>query len=154
MSAHAHELTLTRTFDAPRDVVFRCFTDPKLLMQWFAPKPWTITSTDMDVRPGGVFNFVMRSPEGEDYPNEGIFLEVVPNEKIVTTDGLAPGFKPAGKPFMVAEMTFEDLGGGKTRYTATARHWSAEDKTAHEQMGFNEGWGQTADQLGALAKTL
>ena len=154
MSAHAHELTLTRTFDVPREALFKCWTDPKLLAQWFAPKPWTITAVDIDPRAGGVFNFTMRSPEGEDYPNTGIYLEVVPNEKIVTTDGLAPGFKPAGKPFMVAETTFEDLGGGKTRYTATARHWTEEDKKAHEQMGFHDGWGQVADQMAALAATL
>lgn len=153
-SVHDHELTLTRDFDVPAEKLFRAWTDPALVPQWFAPKPWTIASCEIDLRPGGVFNSVMRSPEGEEFPNEGVFLEIVPNRKIVTTDGLGPGFKPAGKPFMVAEMTFEDLGGGRTRYTATARHWSAEDKKAHEEMGFHQGWGQVADQLAELAATL
>src|SRR5689334_9697378 len=99
MSAHAYELVLTRTFDVPREALFRCWTDPKLMQQFLAPKPWTITEVDIDPRAGGQFNFTMRSPEGEDYPNTGIYLEVIPNQKIVTTDGLSPGFKPAGKPF-------------------------------------------------------
>ena len=78
----------------------------------------------------------------------------MPNKKIVTTDAITPDtFEPAG-PFMVAEITFEDLGNGKTKYRAVARHWTEETKTQHEQMGFREGWGQTARQLEALAQTL
>lgn len=78
----------------------------------------------------------------------------MPNKKIVTTDAITPDtFEPAG-PFMVAEITFEDLGNGKTKYRAVARHWTEETKMQHEQMGFHEGWGQTARQLEALAQTL
>ena len=149
-----HELVLELTLDAPAEKLFRCYTDPKLLQQWFAPKPWTIKSVDTDFRPGGRFNFVMASPEGQDYPNTGIYLEIVPNKRIVTTDAITPDtFEPPG-PFMVAEVTFEDLGNGKTKYRAVARHWTEETKKQHEQMGFEPGWTQTATQMEALAKTL
>jgi uncharacterized protein YndB with AHSA1/START domain len=149
-----HELVLDLTLDAPAEKLYRCYVDPKLLQQWFAPRPWTIKSVDTDLRPGGRFNFVMASPEGQDYPNSGIVLAAEPNRRIVTTDAITPDrFEPAG-PFMVAEVTFEDLGNGKTKYRAVARHWNEETKKQHEQMGFHEGWGQTARQLEALAKTL
>lgn len=95
----------------------------------------------------------MKSPEGEEYPNPGVYLEVVPNKKLVFTDAFTEGWIPAG-PFMVATVTFEDLGNGKTRYVATARHWTAEACKSHEEMGFLEGWGVCLDQLVELTKTL
>jgi uncharacterized protein YndB with AHSA1/START domain len=148
-----HELSIELILDAPAEKLFRCYTDPKLLKQWFAPKPWTIKSVDIDPRAGGRSNFVMASPEGQEFPCNGIYLEIVPNKKIVTTDAITPDFKPSG-PFMVAEMTFEDLGNGKTKYRAVARHWTEEAKKQHEEMGFETGWTQTAKQLEELAKTL
>jgi len=149
-----HELSIELILDAPKEKLYRCYTDPNLLKQWFAPKPWTIKSIDTDVRAGGKFNFVMASPEGEEYPNTGIFLAVEPNKRLVTTDAVKPGtFEPSG-PFMVADVTFEDAGPGKTKYRAVARHWSAESKEQHAQMGFVEGWTQTARQLEELAKTI
>ena len=156
MSAESpgHELTLTRVIDAPREKLYRCWTEPELLKQWFVPKPWTIAKAEVDVRPGGSSLIVMRSPEGQEMPNPGVFLEVVPNERIVVTDAYTSAWVPSAKPFMTAIVTFEDLGGGKTRYTARARHWTAEDRAAHEKMGFHEGWGICADQLAALAKQI
>lgn len=154
MTEATNDLVLELTLDALREKLFRCWTDPNLLRQWFAPKPWTITQVDIDPRAGGRSAFTMRSPEGQDYPNEGVYLEVVPNEKIVTTDAFTAGWKPAGKPFMAAEVTFADLGNGKTRYRAVARHWNEEAKQQHEAMGFHEGWKQCALQLEQLAKTL
>jgi uncharacterized protein YndB with AHSA1/START domain len=149
-----NDLVLTRVMDVPREKLFRAWTEPALMKQWFAPKPWTISQVETDLRAGGASNVTMRSPEGQDYPNSGIYLEVVKNAKIVFTDAYTAGWTPSAKPFFTAIVTFEDLGGGKTRYTATARHWSAEDRETHEKMGFHEGWGQCADQLEALAKTL
>jgi uncharacterized protein YndB with AHSA1/START domain len=149
----SHELKIELELNAPAEKLYRCYTDPNLLKQWFAPKPWTIKSVDTDVRAGGKFNFVMASPEGQDYPNTGIFLAVEPNKRIVTTDAVTPDFKPAG-PFMVAEITFEDLGNGKTKYRAVARHWSEETKKQHAEMGFEPGWTQTARQLEELAQTI
>ncbi|MBX9907350.1 MAG: SRPBCC family protein [Beijerinckiaceae bacterium] len=148
-----HELVLTRLIDAPRRTLFRCWTEPELLKQWFAPLPYTITHAELDVRPGGTSMITMRSPDGEDMPLPGVYLEVVQDEKLVTTDAYTSAWVPSEKPFMTAIVTFTDEG-GKTRYTARARHWSAEDREAHEKMGFHEGWGQCADQLAALAAKL
>ena len=147
------ELVLTRLIAAPRDKVWRCWSEPELLMQWFVPKPWSMASVDVDLRTGGRSSMTMRDPEGNDYPNDGVYLEVVPGEKLVFTDAFTDGWQPSEKPFFVGIVTFEDENGG-TRYIARARHWTMEDRDAHEKMGFHEGWGQCADQLEALAKEL
>jgi uncharacterized protein YndB with AHSA1/START domain len=154
-----HELTLTRLIDAPRQALFRCWTEPKLIQQWFAPKPYTTPIAEVELKVGGSNNIVMRSPEGQDIPCPGTYLEIVPGRKLVFTDAYTGDWQPReGKPFMTAIISFEDETGpdGKTltRYTATMRHWSDEDKKTHEQMGFHQGWGLCADQLAELAKTL
>ena len=150
----SHELILTRLLDAPAEALFRCWTTPELMKQWFAPKPYTTPVVETDVRPGGASTVVMKSPEGQEIPCPGQYLEVVPNRKLVFTDAFTGDWAPKdGVPFMVATISFEPEG-DKTRYTATARHWSEADKKKHEEMGFHQGWGQCADQLEALAKTL
>jgi uncharacterized protein YndB with AHSA1/START domain len=143
------ELVLTRLINAPRAKVYRAWTDPELLKQWFAPKPYTTPIVEIDVRPGGSAYFVMRGPDGKDLPNRGVYLEVVPNEKLVSTDAYVKAWEPSEKPFMTLILTFEDED-GKTRYTARVRHWSVADREAHEKMGFHEGWGLCTDQLEAL----
>ena len=143
------ELVLTRLINAPRAKVYRAWTDPELLKQWFAPKPYTTPIVEIDVRPGGSAYFVMRGPDGKDLPNRGVYLEVVPNEKLVSTDAYVEAWEPSEKPFMTLILTFEDEG-GKTRYTARVRHWTVADREAHEKMGFHEGWGLCTDQLEAL----
>ena len=154
MPKAAHELVLTRLMDAPADKLFRCWTDPALLKQWFAPKPYTTPVAEMDLRVGGATNMVMKSPEGQAMLNPGTILDVVPNRKLVFTDAYTGDWIPReGTPFMTAIITFEPEG-GKTRYTATVRHWTAADVKKHEEMGFHQGWGLCADQLEALAKTL
>ena len=147
------ELVLTRIIDAPREKVFGAWTDAELLKQWFAPLPWTTPSAELDVRPGGSSLIVMRDPDGNDYPNRGIYLEVVENEKLVFTDAYTEAWQPSSKPFFTGVLTFEDVG-DKTRYTARARHWTVEDRDAHEKMGFHEGWGRCTDQLAALVAKL
>lgn len=149
----ARDLVLDRLIDAPREAVFRCWTEPALMTQWFAPLPWTTPHADVDVRPGGSSRITMRSPEGEDMPMSGVYLDIVPNEKIVFTDAFTSAWRPSEKPFFVGEITLSDEG-GKTRYRAVARHWTVEDKNAHEAMGFHQGWNQCADQLEAVAKAL
>jgi uncharacterized protein YndB with AHSA1/START domain len=148
------ELVLTRIIDAPREKLFRAWTDPELLKQWFAPLPYTTPHAEMDVRPGGSSLIVMRGPDGNEFPNRGVYLEVVENERIVTTDAYTKAWEPSEKPFMTLILTFEDDGGGKTRYTARVRHWTVADREMHEKMGFHEGWGQCADQLAALVAKL
>ncbi len=147
------ELVLTRLIDAPREKLYRAWTDPALLKQWVAPLPYTTPVAELDVRPGGANYFVMRGPDGQDMPNRGVYLEVVPNERIVVTDAFTTAWVPSEKPFMTLILTFEDEG-GKTRYTATVRHWTVEDREAHEKMGFHQGWGICTDQLTALVAKL
>jgi len=147
------ELSLTRLIDAPRDKLFRCWTEPALLAQWFTPPPWKTTYADADVRVGGSSNIVMQGPDGTEMPSRGVYLEVVNNEKLVFTDAYTSAWVPSGKPFFTCVLTFEDEG-GKTRYTARALHWTAEDCKSHADMGFHEGWGVCTDQLAALAATL
>jgi uncharacterized protein YndB with AHSA1/START domain len=148
-TASDRELVLTRLIDAPREKLFRAWTDPELLKQWFAPLPYTTPVAELDVRPGGGNLVVMRSPDGNDMPNRGVYLEVVPNERLVFTDAFTAGWEPSQKPFMTVILTFENEG-GKTRYTARVRHWTVEDRETHEKMGFHVGWGMCADQLTAL----
>jgi uncharacterized protein YndB with AHSA1/START domain len=155
MTKAAHELVLELTLEAPKEKVFRCWTEPDLMKQWFAPKPWTVSKVEVDLRPGGSSLVVMRSPEGQEIPNPGVYLEIVPNRKIVFTDAYTPGWIPKdGEAFMTAELTFEDAGPGRTKYTAKSRHWTADAKARHAKMGFQEGWTICAKQLEELAKTL
>ena len=147
------ELVLMRLIDAPRETLYRCWTEPALMKQWFAPKPYETPVVEVDVRSGGANLIVMRGPDGQDMPNRGIYLEVVPNERLVFTDAFTEAWQPSAKPFMTAILTFEPQG-DKTLYTARVRHWTVEDREAHEKMGFHQGWGICTDQLAALAATL
>jgi uncharacterized protein YndB with AHSA1/START domain len=145
------ELMLTRIIDAPREKLFRAWTEPALLLQWFTPAPWKTIRAEIDVRAGGNSMIVMQSPEGQEFPNLGVYLEVVKNEKLVFTDAFVRAWEPSEKPFMTGIITFEDAGGGKTKYTARVRHWTTADYETHQKMGFEEGWGKATDQLAALA---
>lgn len=147
------ELSLTRLLDAPRAAVWRAWTEPELMKQWFCPKPWRVTHAETDVRPGGASFVVMQGPEGDKMPMHGVYLEVVPGERLVFTDAYTQAWLPSEKPFMTATITLADEG-VKTRYTARVRHWTVADREAHEKMGFHEGWGIAADQLEALARSL
>jgi len=149
-----HELTLTRELAASRHDLFRCWTEPDLMKQWFCPLPWKLAEVKLDVRAGGANEFLMRGPNGEEHADAGVYLELVRDEKIVFTDAFTKAWEPSGKAFMVGTVTFRDAPGGGTLYTATVAHWNAEDRDAHEKMGFHEGWGKATDQLEALAKTL
>lgn len=152
-SAEGRDLILTRLIDAPREKVYRAWTEPELLKQWFAPLPYTTTVAETDVRPGGASLFVMRGPDGREFPNPGVYLEVVPNQRIVATDAFTTAWEPSEKPFMTLILTFEDEG-GKTRYTARVKHWTIADREAHEKMGFHEGWPICTEQLAALVARL
>jgi uncharacterized protein YndB with AHSA1/START domain len=147
------DLVLTRDLNAPRDVIYSCWTNPAHLPHWFVPKPHRVTACALDVRVGGRCNSTF-DVEGQIMENKGIYLEVIPNEKLVFTDTYTEGWKPAADPFMTAIVTFEDIGAGRTRYTAIARHRTAEAAAQHKAMGFFEGWGIVADQLEAYAQSL
>jgi uncharacterized protein YndB with AHSA1/START domain len=147
------ELVICRLLDIPPEKAYKAWTDPKLFPEWFCPKPWKITKVEMDLRPGGSSFMIMQGPDGTEVPLPGVYLEVIPNKKIVFTDAFTKAWEPSNCAFMVATVTFEDVD-GKTKYTARARHWNKENYEKHKQMGFEEGWGTVADQLEALMKRL
>lgn len=153
-AASDRDLVLERILNAPREKLYRCWTEPALITQWFTPPPYTTPRAEVDVRPGGASLIIMRGPDGQEFPNHGVYLEVVPNARLVVTDAYTRAWEPSEKPFMTLILTFEDAGEGKTRYTARARHWTAADREAHEKMGFHEGWGTATAQLEALARRI
>lgn len=146
------DLVLERVIDVPPELVWTVWTTPKHLKHWFVPKPWTITDCEVDLRPGGVFRSVMRSPEGQEFPNLGCFLEIVPKERLVFTDTLLPGFRPAPEPFFTAVLTLTPEGKG-TRYKAIAIHRDEAGREKHEKMGFHDGWGTVLTQMVEYIKT-
>jgi uncharacterized protein YndB with AHSA1/START domain len=148
------ELAIVRILDAPRAAVWRCWTEPHLLKQWYCPRPWTVPEADFDLRPGGRMNMVMAGPNGERNPLTGIFLEVSPQESLTFTDAFTEGFIPARTSFMTGYVRLSDEAGGGTRLVWGARHKTAEDTKTHLEMGFEQGWCAAAQQLEDLAKTL
>ncbi|MEU5943149.1 SRPBCC family protein [Micromonospora sp. NPDC047548] len=150
------DLVLERTVDVAPELVWKAWTTPELVVRWFAPKPWSTSSCEIDLQPGGRFDTVMRSPEGDEFPNSGCILVVEEGSTLVFTSGLAPGFRPQiageGLPF-TAVIRIESDGSG-TKYTATAMHADVPTKKQHEEMGFSEGWGAALDQLVDVAKSL
>lgn len=146
------DLVLERIVPVPPDLVWKAWTEPEHLKQWFVPKPWTIAEVELDLRPGGVFRTVMQSPEGERFDNPGCYLEVVEGKRLVFTDALQPGFRPSRDPFFTAVVTIEPHGEG-TRYVAVAMHRDAEGRLKHEDMGFHDGWGTCLDQMVELIRS-
>ena len=149
----ALDLVLQRNLNAPRGLIWRCWTTPEHLVNWFVPKPHKVTACHLDVRVGGACNTTF-DLDGNIMENKGVYLEVVPEERLVFTDTYTEGWKPAAEPFMTAILTFQDLGDGRTRYTAVARHRTPENAKAHADMGFHDGWGTVATQLEDYARGL
>lgn len=147
------DLVLTREINAPREILYKCWTTPEHLVHWFVPKPHRVTACSLDVRPGGRCNTTF-DVDGNEMENNGVYLEVIPNEKLVFTDTYTEGWKPNPESFMTAILTFEDIGNGRTRYTATARHRTKESAETHAQMGFYDGWGTVVTQLEEYAQGL
>lgn len=147
------DLVLEREIAAPRDLIYTCWTTPEHLVHWFVPKPHKVTACHLDVRVGGAFNTTFEV-DGNLMENNGVYLEVIPGEKLVFTDAYTVGWKPAPEPFMTAILTFEDAGPGRTRYRAVARHRNAETAKTHADMGFHDGWGTVVTQLEAYAQGL
>ena len=152
------DLKFERIVEVPREFLFKGWTDEQLLLEWFCPKPWNVVACEIDLRPGGKFFTVMQSPDGQKFPNNGCFLEVIKNEKLVWTNAFLEGYRPApaaemaGQEFFsfVAIILFEAHEKG-TKYSAIVKHRNEEDRKKHEAMGFQEGWGKALDQLVELA---
>ena len=147
------DLQLERVIHVPRALVWACWTTPEHIKHFFIPRPHRVVSCDIDLRIGGRFNTVF-DVDGNEMRNEGVWLEIVPQQILVFTDGYREGWKPAQDPFLTAILKLEDVGPGSTRYTAIARHRSPEARQSHEEMGFFTGWGIVVDQLEEYASTL
>lgn len=146
------DLVLSRRVDIPPEWVWQAWTRPEHIKQWFCPAPWSIADCRVDLCPGGEFHTTMRSPEGQEFPNSGCYLELVENRTLVWTDCLLPGFRPAAQPISGADLFFTGAillrpEGTGTHYTAIVMHRDAADKQRHEEMGFHEGWSTCLDQL-------
>ncbi|BAY24030.1 hypothetical protein NIES2100_38230 [Calothrix sp. NIES-2100] len=144
------EIIITRVFNAPRELVFKAWTEPKHIAQWWGPKGFTTHVTEMDFRPGGQWRYVMISPDGTEYPVKGVFHEIVPPERIVASDEFDEGFEqvinadlPQG---IVTTAIFEDVN-GKTKLTLQILHASESDRRKHEEMGVVAGWNSSFDCL-------
>ena len=148
----ARDLLLERVVPVPRAFVWAAWTQPDLVVQWFTPAPYTTVDCEIDLRPGGLFRTVMRSPEGERFDNAGCYLEVVEPERLVWTSALGPGYRPAAVEELAftAVLSLSEVDGG-TKYSALARHGDPETARRHEEMGFHVGWGAALDQLVTLA---
>lgn len=145
------EIVITRVFDAPRQRVFDAWTLPEEIEQWWGPEGFTTTVTELDLRPGGTSRYVMRGPDGAEYPVKGVFREVVAPERIVTTDEFDEGFELPGVELpqgIVATMLFEEQG-PRTALTLTISHATPADRARHEAMGVVAGWNSSFDCLDA-----
>jgi uncharacterized protein YndB with AHSA1/START domain len=129
-----------------------------LLKEWFCPKPWYVSECQIDLRPGGVFATVMRGPAGEEHSDPGIWLEVVPLERLAFTSVMSEGWQPKvlapGSFALSIVVTFREAAGGGTAYSARALHADANGRDTHSAMGFEAGWGAAAAQLDELAMAL
>lgn len=154
----ALDLFLEHVVDVPRELVWKAWTTPEILMRWFTPAPWKTIDCEIDLRPGGTFRTVMQSPEGQEFPGAGCCLEVVENEKFVWTSALGPGYRPIAsgesKPFVFTAIISLESQGTGTKYSALVIHADPDSCKKHAAMGFHEGWGKALTQLVAVVKAL
>jgi uncharacterized protein YndB with AHSA1/START domain len=148
------DLEFERIVDIPRELIWTAWTTPEHLKPWFTPAPWKTVDCEIDLRPGGIFRTVMLSPEGQEFPNLGCYLEIIPKEKLVWTNALQPDYRPS-KPDLsetcnsfafTAILSLEPYGNG-TKYRATVIHGDEKSCKRHNEMGFQDGWGKAFDQL-------
>ena len=153
MSAGSHDLTISRVMKATREQLWKAWSDPDILAEWWCPKPWAVKDVKMDLRPGGAFAMTMCGPKGEEMPQNGCIPYVKEKECIVFTDCMEENWRPTGSSFMTAIITMKDRPEG-AEYSAIVKHKSAEDKKQHEDMGFHDGWAKVFEQLEEIARGL
>ena len=147
------DLMVERVVRVSPERAWAAWTEPDHLRRWYAPAPGVISECEIDLRPGGVFRFVPRQPDGAENPCTCCYVEVVPYRRLVWTDALRPGFRPAPTGFFTGVMTLEARGDA-TLCTAVAMHRNEADRDRHADMGFYDGWGTVLDQLVAYAPTI
>jgi uncharacterized protein YndB with AHSA1/START domain len=146
------DLSVSRIIKAPRQAVWRAWTTPERFEQWWIPKPTKCKVVEMDLKPGGSFITQMSDDGGAFQPHvTGCFLAVDEMERIVFTDALLGGWRPAEQSFLTAVITFKEHADG-TDYSAYAMHKSQADRKNHEEMGFHDGWGTVTRQLAELVE--
>jgi len=156
-------MIVTRVFDAPRELVWKAWTDPKYVMQWWGPKDFTAPFCKIDFRVGGKFLCCMRAPDGKEFWNGGEYHEIVPHEKIVYSmyfadskgnkvDAAEYGIEHEAIDGLRDVITFEDLGGGKTKLTLTGNEAMESAKNSGEVEGWNQIFDKFAAVVGGLAQ--
>jgi len=146
------DLTISRIIKAPRSLVWSAWTDPASFEQWWIPAPARCKVVDMDMHPGGAFVTRISEDGGDFKPHlDACFLDIADGERIVFTNALVGGWRPAEQPFMTAIITLKDHPDG-TDYTAHVMHRSNADRNMHAEMGFYDGWGTVAEQLAKLVE--
>jgi uncharacterized protein YndB with AHSA1/START domain len=150
-SNESNDLMITRVLKAPRKALWRAWTEPDLLKEWWCPKPWTTEVLAFNLRPGGAFHTLMNGPDGGVSDNPGCFLDVEDEARLVFTSMLTAGWRP-NSPWLAftAIITMED-DGTACRYTAKVMHPDKETRDKHEQMGFFDGWNTVITQLDEFA---
>lgn len=142
------ELVITRVFDAPPDIVFKAWTDPKQMEQWWGPDCFTNPVCELDPRPGGVWRIIMRAPDGMEYECGGVYREVVKPERLVFTNN---AYDREGQSLLegVTSVTFAAQG-GKTKLTLETRVVGLVSYAAQMLAGMEAGWNQSLDRLAGL----
>lgn len=154
----ANEVVITRVFDAPREMVWKAWTEPKRVMKWWGPKNYASPACKIDLRVGGKIHFCMRGPDGKDLWSTGTYKEIVPMEKIVCTDSFADEKgnvvsaahygMPADFPLeLEVVITFEDAEGGKTKMTLRHIGMPAGEMNDMTKAGWNESFDKLAESL-------
>lgn len=145
----AREVTLTRVFDAPRELVFRMWTEPRHMAQWWGPHHFTNPVCEIDARPGGKIRIDMRAPDGTVYPMTGTFREVKPPERLVFV-AVAEDQDGNAHLELLTTVTFEDEG-GKTRLTVEASAVGFTPAAPQMLAGMDAGWSQSLERLAEVA---
>ncbi len=162
MGEYKKELVITRIFDAPRELVWKAWTDPEMVKKWWGPKYFTAPSIKIDFKVGGKYIYCMRGPKGSEWDRDmysaGIYKEIVPVKKLVVTDFFSDehgnkiratemGMSPDMPDEMAVEVLFEDLENNKTKLSIIYTSDSEEMYNALVKSGMQEGWGTSLDKL-------
>jgi uncharacterized protein YndB with AHSA1/START domain len=141
-------VVIARVFDAPRDLVWRAWTEPDMMARWFGPRGFTASVPELDVRVGGALRIVMHGPDGNDYPMKGVFREVMKPERLVFSN---VAIDTAGNHLLEGEtvVTLAESG-SKTTLTVTSHMVGLVPIAPQMLAGMETGWSQSLDKLGGL----